>query len=119
MSKKCPKCSSCNIHVTAYPYPTANMATCYDCGCAGEERDFPEQTLFDQITAAPEVLAEKLVYKTYDVIVRTWDTDKDDWGTAEPTWKSVIIEYNFNTREDAIAATVAKLNEVAECNTTK
>lgn len=78
--------------------------------------DFEPQgkTLFDRITASPEVLAEKLVYPTYGIISRTWDFEKDDWGTAEPSWSSAVIPSDrcYSTKEDAIAATVARLKEV-------
>ena len=66
--------------------------------------DFEPQgkTLFDRITASPEVLAPNLVY-----FVST------SWGEAY--WTSTITEEKeFESYEDAIAATVAKLKEVAE-----
>jgi hypothetical protein len=62
------------------------------------------------------VLAEKLVYPTYGIITRTWDFEKDDWGTAEPSWSSTVLPPDrcYGTEADAIAATVAKLKEVEE-----
>ena len=58
-----------------------------------------DQTVFDRITASEETLAEKLVYR-YD---------------GNGTWRSFLLYgYEFLTREQAIAATVAKLKEVAE-----
>jgi hypothetical protein len=60
------------------------------------------QTVFDRITASPEVLAEKLVYCVFNA-----------WG--ESHWKSTVIgEKKFPTLTKAIAATVARLKEVAE-----
>ena len=81
-----------------------------------ELRVMPKKTLFDHITTSYEVLAKKLVYPTYGIISRTWDFEKDDWGTAEPSWSSTVLPHDlcFCTEEDAIAATVAKLKEVAE-----
>ena len=92
MSKKCPKCESKDIHITVYPYPTDNMATCYGCGYADLAERFPEQTIFDSITSSPEVLAEKLVF----------------W---EGGWTSRFIQFTSTNREEAIAATLGKLKE--------
>ena len=77
---------------------------------------FRPKTVFDRITASPEVLAEKLVYPTYGMISRTWDFEKDDWGTAEPSWSSSVTpsDLYYSTKEEAIAATVARLKEVGE-----
>jgi hypothetical protein len=62
----------------------------------------PKPTVFQQITESPEVLAEKLVYCVFNA-----------WG--ESHWKSTVIgEKKFPTLTKAIAATVAKLKEVAE-----
>ncbi len=100
MSKKCPQCESKDIHITEYPSPNDSMATCYGCGYVGLVEQFPEQSLFDRITESPEVLAGKLVYITVTA-----------WG--ETVFISTIIrDVMFRTREEAIAATVAKLKEV-------
>jgi uncharacterized protein YuzB (UPF0349 family) len=62
-----------------------------------DKEEFKEQTLFDRITASPEVLAEKLVY---DI----------EWA-----WYSTIIpDKGWAMRKEAIAATVAKLKEGEE-----
>ena len=105
MSKKCPKCESKDIHITYYPAPTDNMATCYGCGYADLAERFPEQTVFDRITTSPEVLAEKLVYRTIEIAVNR---------VIYSCWKSTITEEAYRTKAEAIAATVAKLKEVAE-----
>ena len=52
-------------------------------------------TIFHQITASPEVLAEDLVYS----IGKVWAS-------------TLIVDTTFDTLEEAITATVAKLNEV-------
>lgn len=58
-----------------------------------------ENTLFDRITQSPEVLAERLVYR-YD---------------GNGTWRSFLLYgYEFLTKSEAIAATVAKLKEVCD-----
>ena len=110
MSKKCPKCDSGNVHITQYHNPHDNMATCYACGCAGMEEDFPEQTLFDRITASTEVLAEKLVYC---VPVPLFDP-----GAGLERWYTVFSPFDakkyFRTKEEAVTHAVAKLKEVAD-----
>ena len=105
MSKKCPKCESKDIHITYYPAPTDNMATCYGCGYADLAERFPEQTLFDRITASPEVLADKLVYQFIGY---------DGNGLFHGYWKSTITDDEYTTKEKAIAATVEKLKEVGD-----
>jgi hypothetical protein len=53
------------------------------------------KTVFDRITASPEVLAEDLVYE------------------SGAMWMSTLItDATFDTLEEAIAATVEKLKEV-------
>lgn len=63
-------------------------------------------THFRQITASPDVMAEKLVY---------------DWGhlfhngDIKIYWKSTILpDAVFSSKAEAIAATVAKLKEVCD-----
>lgn len=63
----------------------------------------PPPTLFDHITASIEALADKLVYRTVEIAVNR---------TTYSCWKSTITEESYSTREEAIAATVAKLKEV-------
>jgi hypothetical protein len=56
-----------------------------------------KKTMFHHITQSQEVLAENLVYR-YD---------------GNGTWRSFLLYgYEFLTKEEAYAATVAKLNEV-------
>ena len=57
-------------------------------------------TLFEQLTQSPETLAEKLVY----IIVCEEDTSIRGWTSA--------FTDVHETKEQAIAATVAKLKEV-------
>ena len=64
-----------------------------DCGC------FLPKSTFDRITTSPEVLAEKLVYRKYYIL-------------QGETWTSNVLLSEFETKEDAVAATVAKLKEV-------
>lgn len=94
----CPKCG--NIDVSWIRDDTDY--TQYICLSCKQGFCYPPKTLFDQLTASPEVLAEKLVFITVTA-----------WG--ETVYISTIIRDGmFKTREEALAATVAKLNEVAE-----
>lgn len=78
-------------------HPYANLAVMLE--DKRKKAEQMRQTVFDRITASPEVLAEKLVYR-YD---------------GNGTWRSFLLYgYEFLTKEEAIAATVAKLKEVAE-----
>lgn len=107
MSKKCPRCESKDIHITEYPAQTDNMATCYGCGYADLADRFPEQTVFNQITASPEVLAPQFIFKQ-------WHAFDGKWG-----WFSLLLmdgdELNspwFNSYDEAFAATLEKLNSI-------
>ena len=104
MSKKCPKCESKHIHITEYLHPTDSMATCYGCGYADLVERFPEQSVFDNITKSPEVLAPKLVYFDSSVC--------DDDGMGYP-WCSTLFEDggHFETEEKAIVATIKELEK--------
>ena len=101
MSKKiCKECASfdgtCCQSVFAFPYEIE----CSDDHCE-YFAEKPKQTVFDRITASPEVLAEKLVCHG----VTSWE-DEYYWST--------VCNGIFKTRAETIAATVAKLKEV--CN---
>jgi hypothetical protein len=56
---------------------------------------FSPKSVFDHITASPEVLAEKSVYQNYIGL-----------------WCSPFIQWGKDTKEEAIAETVARLKEV-------
>lgn len=63
---------------------------------------FPKQTIFHRITESPEVLAETFVY-----------CEEPERFAECASWRSVLLgNISFATREQAIAATVAKLKEV-------
>ena len=81
---------------------------CPECGYA-----WSMPTLFDRITASPEVLAEKLVYRSNCKMIHQNDKRTIEYWTF--SWKSSVIKgQSFETREEAIAATVAKLKEVCD-----
>lgn len=88
----CPKCKNPNHNKL-----DKNLYSCQECGY-----EWSMQTLFDQLTASPEVLAEKLVYAVH-------------YGGLY-FWHSTLIypAFPFETKEEAIAATVAMLKEVCD-----
>ena len=94
-AKYCKDCKnmSCPENRVNCKYPDAVACDLY--------RDTPP-TLFDRLTASPEVLAEKFVYAVH-------------FGGLY-FWHSTLIypAFPFETKEKAIAATVAKLKEVCD-----
>ena len=89
--KKCSKCRNYN----------GNILICESCA-----HYKPKQTVFQRITASPEVLAEKLVY---------------DWGhlchngDVKIYWKSTILpDAVFYSKSEAIEATLEELNKVSK-----
>jgi hypothetical protein len=87
----------CDLQSSDYPnYKVAGETAC---------DKFNALTVFDRITASPEVLAEKLVYRTIEIAVNR---------VTYSCWKSTITEEKYRTKDEAIAATVAKLREVEE-----
>ena len=89
MSKKCADCG-CEVNRNVIQ----GMYYCPRCDDDKSERDVLPLILFDRLTASPEVLAEKLVY------------------CHIAGWTSYLMSYHTLDREEAIAATVAKLKEV-------
>ena len=91
----------------------------FECDSACENdwacEDFEPQgkTVFDRITASPEVLAEKLVYQRNCKMIHQNDKCTIEYWTF--SWKSSVIKgQSFETKEQAIAATVARLKEVCD-----
>jgi transcription initiation factor TFIIIB Brf1 subunit/transcription initiation factor TFIIB len=94
MIKKCPDCGSLNVEEAF-----EGESYCKDCFLHCATADLEDASVFDQITQSMDVLAEKLVFPLHD-----------GW------WMSTVIYdgSRFATKPEAIAATVAKLKEVAE-----
>lgn len=109
MSKKCPWCK-----VDVYLTELKHWWRCPECQTEFPERAFPkERTVFDRITVSRDVLAEKLVYPSENFKVREWDAEKEEWTKPHGFWRSTLIpNRDFDTKPEAIAATVAKLDEV-------
>lgn len=94
----CKDCRAC-VYIGGKPWCACRAKDISDvspkCDCFRRKRP----TVFQQITQSPERLAEKLVYR-YD---------------GNGTWRSFLLYgYEFLTKEEALAATVAKLQEVVE-----
>lgn len=87
MSKKCSWCDYDMVEEKAW--------RCPDC----DELVRIDDTVFHRITASPEVLAKKLVF---------WEQNPPESG-----WTSNIIRDVYRKYEEAIAATIEKLKEVA------
>lgn len=103
MSKKCPRCGSKKIIIDNYDF-----AYCITCEMYDMVKKFPEQTIFDQITQSEETLAVEFV-EPYT----RWGED----GYLETLWKSNFRELSgilFDTKEEAIAATVMEMKKMAE-----
>ena len=96
MSKKCPSCGNKEIIIDSHKF-----GYCTGCELYDMVEKFPEQSVFDRITQSEETLAEKLVYHG----VTSWDDE---------FYASTICDEIYKTKAEAIAATVAKLKEVAE-----
>ena len=92
MSKKCPICGR-GIGVYQDYVGGTSFFRCDICGHTG--CDFEDMTVFDRITASPEVLAEASVYQNYIGL-----------------WCSPFIQWGKDTRAEAFTATVARLKEV-------
>lgn len=94
MSKKCPWCKV-DVYLTEFKH----WWRCPKCQTEFPESAFSkEQTLFDRITQSEERLAETYIFN-HDGKV----------------FKSLLLpNMVFKSREEAHAATVAKLQEVAE-----
>lgn len=69
-----------------------------------------QPTIFETITASPEVLAESSVYFEEE---HTLVLEGSEHGVTFPGgWTSPFIEYTYATKPEAIAATVVRLKEV-------
>lgn len=72
----------------------------------------PKATVFHQITASPETLAEKLVYPKGEKLYCIGTGNRYEY---KMTWGSVLLPgITFEEYAEAYLSTVAKLMEVAE-----
>jgi hypothetical protein len=98
----CGKCGSHKV-VDAGSYAGSYFFKCETCGQSGMREEFPEMTLFHQITASPEVLAESVVH-TYEMAI--------GGSMFRVYWTSPFVDNLYLDKAEAIAATVARLKEV-------
>lgn len=108
MSNK--RCSVCLDLMYVFGYSRKEKHTIYQCPKCGNQEilrdaDVPlpihTQTLFDRITVSPETLAKFLVFHNRIYRGRT-------------KYHSAVVGGEFDSYEEAIAATVAKLEEVCD-----
>ena len=102
----CKDCKSTDVTVYTPGIFGDSRHRCNSCGKISFTADFVEPTLFDSVTASPDVLADKLVY---------------DWGhlchngDVKIYWKSTILpDAVFYSKYEAIAATLEELNKVSK-----
>lgn len=107
MKFSCPNCDSEKIAIEKRP---GGWFHCQDCHYSWQPYPVKfgfnalpcKQTVFDRITASPEVLAPKFVYCKKTL------TDGDIW------YSLLLGEIGYSAEPEAIAATVARLKEVGE-----
>lgn len=98
----CPKCGNPNTHVERRPN---GFCYCPDCQHRWKiEESQPKPTLFDRITASPEVLARKVVYPVFDY--------GNSIGVKIRGYKSPFLDDIYPTWNLAFEKTLAKLKEV-------
>ncbi|MBO7330059.1 MAG: hypothetical protein J6W00_14955 [Lentisphaeria bacterium] len=95
-------CDRCKSSFIVPSSSLSNHYKCQNCNRVGRVDDFPEMTVFHQITASPEVLAPEFVY---------CEESLTDWDI----WYSLLLgNVGYATKREAVAATVERLKEVAE-----
>lgn len=92
----CPKCGNTDVSwirddedCAQYICPECRQGFCY-----------PPKTLFERITASTEALAPEFVEMMYDRVA------------GDYRYYSMLTGEFYNNREEAIAATIEKLNEI-------
>ena len=84
--------------------PIDNESFAEQCGGFTQIQKCPK-TVFDTITTSPAVLADKLVFYEEDIGMN---------GKVITYWTSNVIQRSYNTREEAVSATIDALNELRE-----
>jgi hypothetical protein len=103
MAKQCRLCGGLAEFVGKNVFGV-DVYECSICKEPGHAFRFKETTLFAEITKSPEVLAEKLVY-----------CEEPERFCENASWCSLLLgKVSYAKKAEAIAATVAKLNEVVE-----
>jgi hypothetical protein len=99
MIKECPFCGSIRIVETLKGYTSICLA------CESLLDDKSKPTIFDRITASPEVLAPHFVFLKAVIVTNI---------NPQQQWISTLTVEVYPTKQEAIAATVAKLKEVCD-----
>ena len=93
-------------------HPYANLSVMLE-----DKRKKAEQmskTVFAQITASPEVLAPRLVFRAEYKTIKPMYLEGKGGIIVGEVWKSTVIAgASFKTETEAIAATLAELKEAA------
>lgn len=119
MSKRiCGRCGSTDIDENSLRGEVI-WCNCNRCKYFAKVADFPEQTLFSQITQSYETLAEKLVYETAVEGRKTvYDTRGRGVGVQsyiDYVWKSSVTGDDiYTSKDEALSATMVKLKEVVK-----
>lgn len=97
------KCKDCKYHHQDYHYCLKDKncrSLSMNNGACKDFEPIPKQTVFQKITQSEETLAAELVF---------WGHDKNgEWYTSH------LLDEDYQTEAEAIAATVAKLKEVVK-----
>lgn len=103
MSKLCPYCKSKKVGSF-----NDEVMCCMACHRLFGKSQLVDSTIFDCITASPEVLAKSSVY------CLSSDLCRSDEGKfiVKSNWKSPFIDRCYDTEAKAIAATLVRLKEV-------
>ena len=99
----CKNCKSVAVEYEDYCGGT-QYYRCKTCGQRGSKDKFTQLTIFGQITQSPEMLAKELITTTYD----EYKDCNVYWA-----WLGNGRREAYYAKAEAIAATVAKLKEVA------
>ena len=97
----CSVCGGMNIQTERRPDGDRHCLSCGSRWKIGDEQVSKKPTLFDRLTASPEVLAENLLHCIFYPHGRRWIS-------------TVIVWKEFEDKKEAYAATVAKLKEVCD-----
>lgn len=92
----CPKCGNSDVSWIRDDADCAQYI-CFECK---QSFCYPPKTVFARITASPEVLAPEFVEMMYDRVA------------CEDRYYSMLTGEFYNSYEEAIAATLARLKEM-------
>ena len=100
----CPKCGNPNIQTERRP---DGFHRCMNCLYSWKHGKEVKPTLFDRLTASPEVLAPQFVYHVTSFL--------DGFDKPKKIWYSTLIQGRaFASETEAKRATAARLKEVCD-----